>query len=246
MARRLCPDATSSGRPFNDRPDPPARTVGTPPSAPVPTPWEREARVVSASAVRKGKERMDSPSHPTPPVAAPLHRPPIWAWPLAILAAFRSAGWSQTPSGAGRPRCRCACVRPACRRRDWSRAVARDSGFTRPLDLDRSDQRRHGRRARCRCGACRLRDRPRRPRSHGRPDRRRRRSAAGIGAREERIPGAAWWAAANPPAWALGWLVTTYVISSNVKEQIATSARAGRFSSHSYGCRPRPAVPSHG
>src|SRR5215207_11620036 len=34
-----------------------------------------------------------------------------------------------------------------------------------------------------------------------------------------RIPGAFWWAVANPPAWAVGWLVTSYVISRNVKEQ---------------------------
>ena len=33
------------------------------------------------------------------------------------------------------------------------------------------------------------------------------------------ISGAFWWAVANPPAWALGWLVTSYVISRNVKEQ---------------------------
>ncbi|MGH3366863.1 MAG: hypothetical protein ACRDOY_06655 [Nocardioidaceae bacterium] len=34
-----------------------------------------------------------------------------------------------------------------------------------------------------------------------------------------RIPGATWWAVANPPAWALGWFVTTYVITSNVDER---------------------------
>jgi hypothetical protein len=35
----------------------------------------------------------------------------------------------------------------------------------------------------------------------------------------QRISGAAWWAVANPPAWALGWLVTSYVITKNVEEQ---------------------------
>jgi hypothetical protein len=35
----------------------------------------------------------------------------------------------------------------------------------------------------------------------------------------QHIPGAAWWAVANPPAWALGWLVTSYVITRNVADQ---------------------------
>src|SRR5918994_3969432 len=34
-----------------------------------------------------------------------------------------------------------------------------------------------------------------------------------------RISGALWWAVANPPAWALGWLVTSYVITRNVDER---------------------------
>jgi hypothetical protein len=35
-----------------------------------------------------------------------------------------------------------------------------------------------------------------------------------------------WWAVANPPAWALGWLVTLYVITSNVKEQVTNFGTA--------------------
>jgi hypothetical protein len=31
-----------------------------------------------------------------------------------------------------------------------------------------------------------------------------------------RIPGGFWWAVANPPAWALGWFVTSYVITANI------------------------------
>ena len=34
-----------------------------------------------------------------------------------------------------------------------------------------------------------------------------------------RVTGAFWWGVANRPAWALGWLVTSYVITRNVKEQ---------------------------
>jgi hypothetical protein len=34
-----------------------------------------------------------------------------------------------------------------------------------------------------------------------------------------RIPRAFWWAVANPPAWALGWFVSSYVISRNIDER---------------------------
>ena len=34
-----------------------------------------------------------------------------------------------------------------------------------------------------------------------------------------RIPGVFWWAVANPPAWALGWLVTSYVITRNIDDR---------------------------
>jgi hypothetical protein len=42
-----------------------------------------------------------------------------------------------------------------------------------------------------------------------------------------KIPGAFWWAAVNPPAWALGWLVTSYVITANVKEQFVVFGASG-------------------
>ena len=42
-----------------------------------------------------------------------------------------------------------------------------------------------------------------------------------------RVPGALWWAIANPPAWALGWLVTSYVISTNVDEQFTNFGASG-------------------
>ncbi len=34
-----------------------------------------------------------------------------------------------------------------------------------------------------------------------------------------RIPGAFWWAVVNPPAWALGWFVTSYVIARNIEDR---------------------------
>ncbi len=41
------------------------------------------------------------------------------------------------------------------------------------------------------------------------------------------ISDAIWWAVANPPAWALGWLVTSYVISSNVDERFTNFGAGG-------------------
>jgi hypothetical protein len=41
------------------------------------------------------------------------------------------------------------------------------------------------------------------------------------------VAGAFWWALANPPAWALGWLVTSYVITANVEEQFAVFGGSG-------------------
>ena len=42
-----------------------------------------------------------------------------------------------------------------------------------------------------------------------------------------RVSGAGWWALANPPAWALGWLVTSYVITRNVKDQFTNFGASG-------------------
>lgn len=42
-----------------------------------------------------------------------------------------------------------------------------------------------------------------------------------------RIPGASWWAVANPPAWALGWFVSSYVISRNIDERFPIFGASG-------------------
>jgi hypothetical protein len=42
-----------------------------------------------------------------------------------------------------------------------------------------------------------------------------------------RVSGALWWAVANPPGWALGWLVTSYVITRNVKDQFTNFGASG-------------------
>jgi hypothetical protein len=43
----------------------------------------------------------------------------------------------------------------------------------------------------------------------------------------DRIPGAMWWAVLNPPAWALGWVVTSYVISRNIDERFPIFGASG-------------------
>jgi hypothetical protein len=42
-----------------------------------------------------------------------------------------------------------------------------------------------------------------------------------------RIPGAVWWAVANPPAWALGWFVSSHVISRNIDERFPIFGASG-------------------
>jgi len=41
------------------------------------------------------------------------------------------------------------------------------------------------------------------------------------------IPGALWWAIANPPGWALGWFVTSYVIARNIAERFPIFGASG-------------------
>ena len=42
-----------------------------------------------------------------------------------------------------------------------------------------------------------------------------------------RVSGALWWAALNPAAWALAWLVTSFVITGNVKEHFTNFGAGG-------------------
>ena len=43
----------------------------------------------------------------------------------------------------------------------------------------------------------------------------------------QRITGAGWWAVANPPAWALAWLVSSYVITANIDERFTNFGASG-------------------
>jgi hypothetical protein len=42
-----------------------------------------------------------------------------------------------------------------------------------------------------------------------------------------RVRGALWWAIANPPAWAVGWFVSSYVISRNIDERFPIFGASG-------------------
>ena len=57
----------------------------------------------------------------------------------------------------------------------------------------------------------------------------------------DRIRDAYWRAVAIPPAWALGWLVSSYVITTNVKEQFAVFGGSGALV---FGLLTRP-LPLH-
>ena len=39
--------------------------------------------------------------------------------------------------------------------------------------------------------------------------------------------GAVWWAVANPPTWALAWLISSYVISANIDERFTNFGASG-------------------
>jgi hypothetical protein len=43
----------------------------------------------------------------------------------------------------------------------------------------------------------------------------------------QRIRGAVWWMVANPPGWALGWFVTSYVIARNIAERFPVFGASG-------------------
>ena len=59
--------------------------------------------------------------------------------------------------------------------------------------------------------------------------------------------GAAWWAVANPPTWALAWLISSYVISANIDERFTNFGASGvLLYALVTGSSPRVAVPSDG
>ncbi len=43
----------------------------------------------------------------------------------------------------------------------------------------------------------------------------------------EHVPGAFWWAIANPPGWVLGWFVSSYVIARSIAERFPIFGASG-------------------
>ena len=43
----------------------------------------------------------------------------------------------------------------------------------------------------------------------------------------QHVPSAFWWALANPPGWALGWFVSSYVIARNIAERFPIFGASG-------------------
>ena len=58
-------------------------------------------------------------------------------------------------------------------------------------------------------------------------------TGAGVGVMQalvlarHRVPGAFWWAVANPPGWALGWFVSSYVIARNIEDRWPNFSASG-------------------
>ena len=44
---------------------------------------------------------------------------------------------------------------------------------------------------------------------------------------KSQVAGALWWAVANLPVWALGWFVTSYVITKNIQDQFTNFGASG-------------------
>jgi hypothetical protein len=170
---------------------------------------------------------MASLSHSTSPAEASLDRPPIWAWPLAILVGFPIGGLIANsvvgPVDSVGAALACGLLGGAVigaaqwlalrQLVPWIWIAATSVGMAIGLAVGAAlVDYGIGRGDLVLMGAV---------------------TGAGVGVLQalvlarQRIPGAAWWAAANPPAWALGWLVTSYVISSNVKEQFPNFGAGG-------------------
>jgi hypothetical protein len=170
---------------------------------------------------------MSSPPHPTSPAVAQLDRPRVWAWPLAILVGFPIGGLiaNSVVGPVDRVVAAVACgllagavigaaqwlaLRQLV---PWIWIAATSGGMAVGLAVGAAlVDYGIGRGDLVLMGAL---------------------TGAGVGVPQavvlarQGIPGAVWWAAANPPAWALGWLVTSYVISSNVKEQFPNFGAGG-------------------
>jgi len=171
---------------------------------------------------------MTSVSHTTPTVPAPtIHRPRVWAWPLAIMLGFPIGGLIANLTvgavdsvgaalaggliaGAVVGAAQWLSLRRVV---PWIWITATSLGMAAGLTLgavlvdysiDRVDLMLMGAMTGVVVGGLQ----------------------AVVLARQG-ISGAAWWAVANPPAWALAWLVSSYVITKNIDERFTNFGASG-------------------
>jgi hypothetical protein len=168
-----------------------------------------------------------SPKAATAPPREPLHRPRVWAWPLAVLLGFPVAGYianltvgavdslgtalfgglvAGTVAGAAQWL--------ALRRTvSWLWIAATSVGMCVGLAA----------------GAALV------DYGIGRGDLMVMGAVTGIAVgvtqslvlARHQLAGTAWWAVVNPPAWALAWLVSSYVISANIDERFTNFGASG-------------------
>ena len=152
----------------------------------------------------------------------------MWAWPVAALLGFPIGGYvANLTVGAvdsvGAALAGGLIAGADCRHR----AVARPEAV-RCMALDPSaTSLGPGCRPRRRCRGCRLQRRSSPANADGSDLRARCRGAPGARPGRHGFAGALWWAAVNPPAWALAWLVSSYVISANIDERFTNFGASG-------------------
>jgi len=171
---------------------------------------------------------MTSVSHPAPTAPVPtINRPPVWAWPLAIILGFPIAGYvanltvgavdsvgAALAGGMIAGAVVGAAQWLALRRLvPWIWIAATSIGMVAGLTL----------------GAALV------DYEVGRVDLMLMGAVTGavVGALQavvlarQGISNAAWWAVANPLAWALAWLVSSYVITKNIDERFTNFGASG-------------------
>lgn len=171
---------------------------------------------------------MTSLSQPTPTAPAPtVHRPRVWAWPLAIILGFPIGGYianlaigavdslgAALAGGLIAGAVVGAAQWLALRRLvPWMWIAATSIGMAAGLALGAAlVDYGIGRADLMLMGAV---------------------TGAAVGGLQavvlarQGISSATWWAVANPPAWAFAWLVSSYVISANIDERFTNFGASG-------------------
>ena len=164
---------------------------------------------------------------PAPSVPLSIRRPPVWAWPLAVLLGFPVGGYLASliagpvdsvgaallgglVAGAVVGTAQWLAIRRVV---SWMWVAATSLGMAVGLTA----------------GAAMV------DYGIGRVDLMLMGAVTGVGVgvlqaivlSRHRISGAMWWAVTTPPAWALAWLVSSYVITANIDERFTNFGASG-------------------